>query len=72
MVYSTTSTPTRLITFNNRVLVISQVRDDKSLYRVMSGGVFNGYVQRRDGEFYRVDGSSISGAKFEAICLALK
>jgi len=54
------------------VLVIKQVSGDESLYRVMSDGTFKGYIQKRDDQFYRVDGSSISDAKFEAICEAMK
>jgi len=65
------TTPERIILFNGRIIVISQVKGEQSLYRVISDGNFKGYIQLREGEFYRLDGSSISDNKFEAICKAL-
>ena len=65
------ATPERILLFNNRVLVVSQVKGDNSLFRVLSDGVFKGYIQKLDGEFSRVHGSSISDEKFTFICAAM-
>jgi hypothetical protein len=67
-----TAVPERILIFNSRVIVISQVKNDLSLFRIISDGVFKGYMQKREGEYHRIDGSSISNEKFEFICQHLK
>jgi len=66
------STPERVLLINNKVVVVSTVKGDASLYRIVVDSTFKGYLQRRNGELFRVDGSSISDSKFEQLCKALK
>ncbi|KQS36858.1 hypothetical protein [Pedobacter sp. Leaf194] len=68
---SKASTPERILLFKDRVLVVSQVKGDLSLFRIMSDGVFKGYIQKRGGDFFRVDGSSISDEKLVFLCEAM-
>lgn len=65
-------TDTTLICYKNSVMVISAVKADPSLYRVIIDSEFKGYVQRRDGELFRVDGSTIWPDQFEEICRVMK
>jgi len=66
------STPERIITFNNSIIVISMVKGDSILYRIMIDSSFKGYVQKMGDGLHRVDGSSIKDAEFEAICDAFE
>jgi len=65
------STPEKILLFNTRVLVTSKVKGDVALFRVMSDSVFKGHIQKVDGQFTRVSGSSISDEKFSFICEAM-
>lgn len=66
------STPERIISFNNSIIVISLVKGDSTLYRVMIDSGFKGYVQKMGDGLHRVDGNSIKDSEFEAICDALE
>lgn len=66
------ATPERILSIDDNLIVISEVKGDNSLYRVMMNSHFKGYIQKRDNELYRVDGSSISDDLFSTICIALE
>lgn len=51
----------------SEVVVISGVKGEEGLYRIMINQSFKGYIQKRMGEFYRVDGSSIHDLIFARI-----
>jgi len=51
----------------SEVIIISGVKGDNTLYRIMINQSFRGYIQKRADEFYRVDGSSIHDLIFARI-----
>jgi len=53
------------------VVTINGVKGDALLYRVMINQAFKGYIQKRDGEFHRLDGSDIHNLIFARICHAM-
>jgi len=65
------ATPERILSIDDNLMVISEVKGDNSLYRVMINSAFKGYIQKRGNEFYRLDGSSISDNLFSTISIAL-
>lgn len=56
------------IKIGNEVIIIDGVKGDTSLFRVVINQTFKGYIQSREGEFYRVDGSNIHDLIFARIC----
>ncbi|MFC3563200.1 hypothetical protein [Pedobacter jamesrossensis] len=65
-------TDTRIINLEGTIIIITAVKDDVSLYRVMIDGLFYGYVQRIDGVLHRLDGSKISNEFFSEICRVIQ
>ncbi|RZK59556.1 MAG: hypothetical protein EOO95_18120 [Pedobacter sp.] len=62
------ATAQRNIKIGNEVVTISGIKGDDTLFRVMINQCFKGYIQKRDGEYYRIDGSSIHDLIFARIC----
>ncbi len=56
------------IKVGSEVIVINGVKGDDTLYRVVINQCFKGYIQKRDGEYHRIDGSSIHDLIFARIC----
>ncbi|RZK65489.1 MAG: hypothetical protein EOO85_28255 [Pedobacter sp.] len=50
------------------VIVISTVKGDDNLLRVSINNDFVGYVQKREGDYYRLDGHSIHDLVFARLC----
>lgn len=66
------ATEKREIKIGNEVIVLDTVKGDSTLFRVMINNAFKGYLQNRNGEYHRVDGSSIHDLVFARICHSLK
>jgi len=66
------ATEKREIKIGNEVIVLDTVKGDSTLFRVMINNSFKGYLQNRDGEYFRVDGSCIHDLIFARICHSLK
>jgi len=62
------ATEQRKIKVGNEVITIDGVKGDALLFRVTIDKVFKGYIQKRDGEYYRLDGSDIHNLIFARIC----
>jgi len=62
------ATEQRKIKVGNEVITIDGVKGDALLFRVTIDKVFKGYIQKRDGEYYRLDGSDINNLIFARIC----
>jgi len=60
------------IKIGSELITIEGVKGDTSLLRVVINQVFKGYIQKRDGEFYRLDGSDIHNLIFARICHSLE
>jgi len=60
------------IKIGSELITIEGVKGDASLLRVVINQVFKGYIQKRDGEFYRLDGSDIHNLIFARICHSLE
>ena len=67
-----TVTERREIKIGSEVIIIDGVKGEQSLFRVMINQTFKGYLQYRNGEYHRVDGSSIHDLIFARICHFLK
>ncbi|KQN36014.1 hypothetical protein OQZ33_03745 [Pedobacter sp. MC2016-05] len=61
------ATTLKELKIGSEVVVISGVKGEEGLYRIMINQSFKGYIQKRMGEFYRVDGSSIHDLIFARI-----
>ena len=61
------ATTLKELKIGSEVVVISCVKGEEGLYRIMINQSFKGYIQKRMGEFYRVDGSSIHDLIFARI-----
>ncbi len=62
------ATEQRKLKVGNEVITIDGVKGDALLFRVTIDKVFKGYIQKRDGEYYRLDGSDIHNLIFARIC----
>ena len=62
------ATETRTLKIGNEVISINTVKGDSNLFRVMINKTFKGYIQKRDGELHRLDGSSIHDLIFARVC----
>ncbi len=60
------------IKIGSELITIEGVKGDANLLRVVINQVFKGYIQKRDGEFYRLDGSDIHNLIFARICHSLE
>ena len=60
------------IKIGSELITIEGVKGDASLLRVVINQVFKGYIQKRDGELYRLDGSDIHNLIFARICHSLE
>lgn len=65
-------TDTRIINLEGTIIIITAVKDDVSLYRVMIDGIFYGYLRRIDGILHQVEGSNISNYFFNEICRVIQ
>jgi hypothetical protein len=54
------------------LIVIDEVKGDDLLYRVSVNQNFKGYLQKRSGQFHRIDGSDIHNLLFAKICQSLE
>ncbi|NTE00494.1 hypothetical protein G6M26_23385 [Agrobacterium tumefaciens] len=54
------------------LITIEGVKGDSKLFRVMVNNTFSGYLQFRDGHYYRLDGSGIHDLIFAKICQCLE
>jgi len=61
------ATTLKELKIGSEVVVISGVKGEEGLYRIMINQSFKGYIQKRMGEFYRIDGSSIHDLIFARI-----
>lgn len=61
-----------ILSIGDDIIVLSQVKGDSSLFRVMINSHFKGYVQRREKLLHRIDGSLIKDNLFSTICIALE
>lgn len=66
------ATKRKEIKIGSEIVVIDGVKGDASLFRVVINQTFKGYLQKRDGELYRVDGSSIHDLIFARICHSMQ
>lgn len=64
--------PERILMLQKAVVVISLVKGDSSLFRIIIDSSFKGYLQNIDGVLYRTNGSSIKDNEFKAICDCLE
>ena len=62
------ATEKRQIKIGSELVVIDGIKGDFSLFRVMINQAFKGYIQKRDGEYYRLDGSNRHDLIFARIC----
>ena len=62
------ATEKRQIKIGSELVVIDGVKGDVSLFRVMINQTFKGYIQKRDGDYYRLDGSGIHDLIFARLC----
>ncbi|MFW0718729.1 hypothetical protein [Pedobacter sp. N23S346] len=65
------ATEQKQIKIGGDVITIDGVKGDKFLFRVMINKTFKGYIQKRDGDYYRLDGSDIHNLIFAKICHSL-
>ena len=66
------ATAQKQIKIGRDVITIDGVKGDALLFRVMINKTFKGYIQKRDGEYYRIDGSDIHNLTFARICQAME
>ena len=69
---SKAATRQKILNVGDNLLVINEVKGDPFLYRVMVNSEFCGYIQWRENEFHRVDGSKINNLIFTRICEVMK
>jgi hypothetical protein len=62
------ATEIRTLKIGNEVITVNTVKGDNNLFRVMINQTFKGYIQKRDGELHRLDGSSIHDLIFARVC----
>lgn len=62
------ATEQKNIKIGGDVVTIDGVKGDSLLFRVMINKTFKGYIQKRDGEYHRLDGSDIHNLIFAKIC----
>ena len=53
-------------------IVIDRVKGDKTLFRVVINSTFCGYLQFRDGKYFRLDATKIHDLIFAKICQCLE
>jgi len=51
------ATEVRTLKIGNEVITINTVKGESNLFRIVINQTFKGYIQKRDGELPRVDGS---------------
>jgi len=66
------ATKQRKIKIGRDLIAIGEVTGDGSLYRVMINDVFSGYLQYREGEYFRLAGSAIHDLIIARICDGLE
>ena len=66
------ATEQRKIKIGSELITIDGVKGDALLFRVTIDKVFKGYIQKRDDEYYLLDGSDIHNLIFARICHAMK
>ena len=69
---SKAATRQKILNVGNDLIVINEVKGDPFLYRVMVNSQFCGYIQWRENEFHRVDGSNIKDLIFARLCEVMK
>jgi len=62
------ATEQRQIKIGGDVITIDGVKGDSLLFRVMINNSFKGYVQRKDGQYSKTDGSDIHDLIYARIC----
>ena len=65
------ATTQKILNIGKDLIVINQVKGDDLLFRIMINSEFCGYIQWRENEFYRVDGSKIHDLTFARICASM-
>jgi len=65
------ATTQKILNIGIDLIVISPVKGDDLLFRIMINTEFCGYIQWRENEFYRVDGSKIHDLIFAKICASM-
>lgn len=65
------ATTQKILNIGKDLIVINQVKGDDLLFRIMINSEFCGYIQWRENEFYRVDGSKIHDLIFARICASM-
>lgn len=65
-------TPERIIIVRGSVIVIGEVKDSDSVFRITVDGVFRGYIQILNGEYQMMAGCVMSIYKFNTIVEAMK
>ncbi|MFC3562432.1 hypothetical protein [Pedobacter jamesrossensis] len=65
-------TPERIILVRSSVIVIGEVKDADSIFRITVDGVFRGYIQLLNGEYQMMAGCKMSRHKFNNIVEAMK
>lgn len=66
------ATSQQQIKLGSDLITINGVKGDALLFRVMINNTFKGYIQKREGEYYRLDGSDIHNLIFARICHAME
>ena len=66
------ATKQRKIKIGRDLISIGEVKGDGALFRVMINDVFSGYLQYREGEYFRLAGSAMHDLIFARICDCLE
>ena len=62
----------KILNIGKDLIVISRVKGDDLLHRVNINSEFCGFIQWKENEYHRLDGSKIHNLIFARICEAMK
>jgi|GEM_PF-2836929 len=57
-----------ILNIGRDLIVINAVEGTDELHRVVINSSFAGFIEKRDGEYFRLDGSEIHDLIFAKIC----
>lgn len=58
----------KIINIGRDLIVVNAVEGAEDLHRVLINSKFVGFIEKRDGEFYRLDGHDIHNLIFAKLC----
>ncbi|WP_316831827.1 hypothetical protein [Pedobacter aquatilis] len=58
----------RIINIGRDLIVVNKIGGAEGLHRILINSKFAGYIEKRAGEYYRLDGHDIHNLIFARLC----